>query len=308
MTRTSTFALAALCGHVRPTHIRGTADAGCSRIKDLANVEGVRQNSSSAMPRGRSQRNRDTINNSPFTKQSLTGCERLGVNIRGQTLRTGNVRRRHGDLQPAGLLDQGTRIDGRSRRSATPRACNGHPAGDPAARRRRQTSMRFSQGSLAIGGFQAEGDAAKIVAALPTVGRISNGAIIEREIRLRLNRPQPGRLAIRNAIHHRQAHRRRHQRLYRDGDARADRSPPAWQLTRPEAIPGNVVALLTEIEQLPDRAGSLRQDRHRRTLRHHRDGRDVRVSMVAVAQGNLTGDDLRSRRSASRRRSAAAAP
>ena len=34
----------------------------------------------------------DTLNNSPFTRQSLqVMLERLGVNIRGSTLRTGNV-------------------------------------------------------------------------------------------------------------------------------------------------------------------------------------------------------------------------
>jgi len=33
----------------------------------------------------------DTINNSPFTKQSLPDAWKAGVNIRGQTLRTGNV-------------------------------------------------------------------------------------------------------------------------------------------------------------------------------------------------------------------------
>jgi len=33
-------------------------------------------------------------------------------------------------------------------------------------------------GSLAISGFQARGEAAKIVRGVPTVGRIANGAII----------------------------------------------------------------------------------------------------------------------------------
>ena len=33
-----------------------------------------------------------------------------------------------------------------------------------------------AQGSLAIGGFQAEGEAAKITRGVPTVGRIANGA------------------------------------------------------------------------------------------------------------------------------------
>ena len=64
-----------------------------SRIKDLANFEGVRQNQliGYGLVVGLNGSG-DTLNNIPFTKQSLTAMlERLGVNIRGQTLRTGNV-------------------------------------------------------------------------------------------------------------------------------------------------------------------------------------------------------------------------
>src|SRR5712692_11582681 len=39
-----------------------------------------------------------------------------------------------------------------------------------------------AQGTVAVAGFSAEGDAAKIVRGVPTVGRISNGALVEREI------------------------------------------------------------------------------------------------------------------------------
>src|SRR5215218_1846930 len=64
-----------------------------SRIKDLANIEGVRQNQliGYGLVVGLNGTG-DTLNNIPFTKQSLQAMlERLGVNIRGQALRTGNV-------------------------------------------------------------------------------------------------------------------------------------------------------------------------------------------------------------------------
>src|ERR1041384_3775354 len=59
-----------------------------SRIKDLANIEGVRQNQlfGYGLVVGLNGTG-DTLNNVPFTKQSLTAMlERMGVNIRGQTL------------------------------------------------------------------------------------------------------------------------------------------------------------------------------------------------------------------------------
>jgi flagellar basal body P-ring protein FlgI len=64
-----------------------------SRIKDLANVEGIRQNQliGYGLVVGLNGTG-DTLNNTPFTKQSLQGMlERLGINIRGQQIRTGNV-------------------------------------------------------------------------------------------------------------------------------------------------------------------------------------------------------------------------
>ena len=67
--------------------------AAMSRIKDLASIEGVRQNQlfGYGLVVGLNGTG-DTLNNTPFTKQSLQAMlERLGVNIRGQQIRTGNV-------------------------------------------------------------------------------------------------------------------------------------------------------------------------------------------------------------------------
>src|SRR5687767_9001804 len=69
-----------------------SADA-TSRIKDLANIEGVRQNQliGYGLVVGLNGTG-DTLNNIPFTKQSLQAMlERMGVNIRGANIRTGNV-------------------------------------------------------------------------------------------------------------------------------------------------------------------------------------------------------------------------
>src|SRR5436853_7520905 len=70
------------------------APAGAtSRIKDLANIEGVRQNQliGYGLVVGLNGTG-DTLNNIPFTKQSLQAIlERMGVNIRGASIRNGNV-------------------------------------------------------------------------------------------------------------------------------------------------------------------------------------------------------------------------
>ena len=200
-----------------------------SRIKDLANIEGVRQNQliGYGLVVGLNGTG-DTLNNIPFTKQSLTAMlERLGVNIRGQTLRTGNVAAVMvtANLPPFGT--QGTRIDITVSALGDSKSLQGGTLLVTPLLGADGNVYAVGQGSVAIGGFQAEGEAAKIVRGVPTVGRIANGALIEREIEFN---PQPAEPAAHGAaqsrFHHRQAHRRRHQRLHRRADGRAARSRP----------------------------------------------------------------------------------
>ena len=87
--------------------------AATSRIKDLANIEGVRQNQliGYGLVVGLNGTG-DTLNNIPFTKQSIQAMlERMGVNIRGAQIRTGNVAAVMvtANLPPFGT--QGTRVD-----------------------------------------------------------------------------------------------------------------------------------------------------------------------------------------------------
>jgi flagellar P-ring protein precursor FlgI len=144
------------------------------------------------------------------------------------------------------------------------------------------------QGSVAIGGFQAEGEAAKIVRGVPTVGRISNGALIEREIDFTLNKLSQLRMALRNPDF---TTAKRIAAAVNDfiGQPTAEPLDPGTVgITIPQQYRGNVISLLTEIEQLqvePDQSAKIVIDERSGIIVM---GRDVRVSMVAVAQGNLT--------------------
>ena len=145
-----------------------------------------------------------------------------------------------------------------------------------------------AQGSLAIAGFRAEGDAAKITRGVPTVGRIANGAIVEREGEFALNRLNQVRLSLRNAD---LTTAKRIAAAINDfiGAPTAEPLDPSTvQINVPKQFAGNVVALLTEIEQLqiePDLPAKIVIDERSGIIVL---GRDVRVSMVAVAPGNLT--------------------
>ena len=261
-----------------------------SRIKDLANIEGVRQNQliGYGLVVGLNGTG-DTLNNIPFTKQSLTAMlERLGVNVRGQTLRTGNVAAVMvtSNLPPFGT--QGTRVDVTVSALGDSKSLQGGTLLVTPLLGADGNVYAVAQGSVAIAGFSAEGEAAKVVRGVPTVGRISNGAVIEREIDFALNRLNQLRMALRNPDF---TTAKRIAMAINDfiGAPTAEPIDPATvEITVPQQFRGNVVALLTEIEQLqvePDMPAKIVIDERSGVIVM---GRDVRVSMVAVAQGNLT--------------------
>jgi flagellar P-ring protein precursor FlgI len=267
----------------------GTAQAA-SRIKDLVDVEGVRENQliGYGLVVGLNGTG-DTLNNIPFTKQSLTAMlERLGVNIRGAQLRTGNVAAVMvtGNLQA--FATQGTRADVVVSALGDAKSLQGGTLLVTPLMGADGNVYAVAQGTVAVAGFQAEGDAAKIVRGVPTVGRISNGAIVEREIDFAINRMSNIRLALRNPD---LTTAKRIAGAINDflGAAAAepiDRS--TIMLAVPQKYSGNIVQLLTEIEPLqiePDLTAKVVIDERSGIVVM---GRDVRVSTVAVAQGNLT--------------------
>ncbi len=261
-----------------------------SRIKDLANIEGVRQNQliGYGLVVGLNGTG-DTLNNIPFTKQSLQAMlERLGVNVRGQTLRTGNVAAVMVTANFPAFATQGTRIDVTVSSLGDAKSLQGGMLLVTPLLGADGNVYAVGQGSVAIGGFQAEGEAAKIVRGVPTVGRISNGALIEREIEFNLNRQSQLRMALRNPDFTTAKRIAAAINDYIGVPTAEPLDPSTIGITVPQQYRGNVVSLLTEVEQLqvePDLAAKIVIDERSGIIVM---GNDVRVSTVAVAQGNLT--------------------
>ena len=261
-----------------------------SRIKDLANIEGVRQNQliGYGLVVGLNGTG-DTLNNIPFTKQSLQAMlERLGVNVRGQTLRTGNVAAVMVTANFPAFATQGTRIDVTVSSLGDAKSLQGGMLLVTPLLGADGNVYAVGQGSVAIGGFQAEGEAAKIVRGVPTVGRIANGALIEREIEFNLNRQSQLRMALRNPDFTTAKRIAAAINDYVGVPTAEPLDPSTIGITVPQQYRGNVISLLTEVEQLqvePDLAAKIVIDERSGIIVM---GNDVRVSTVAVAQGNLT--------------------
>ena len=266
------------------------AQAAASRIKDIASIEGVRQNQlvGYGIVVGLNGTG-DTLNNSPFTKQSGTAMlERLGVNIRGANMRTANMAAVIVTANLPPFSAQGTRIDITVSSLGDAKSLQGGTLLATPLLGADGEVYAVAQGSVAISGFSAEGEASKITRGVPTVGRVAGGALIEREIEFALRAQKSVRLALRNPDF---TTARRMAAVINDfmgADTAEPTDPSTVTLQVPPNFRGNMVQLITEIEQLrvdPDQGARVVIDERSGIIVM---GKDVRVSTVAVAQGNLT--------------------
>jgi flagellar P-ring protein FlgI len=261
-----------------------------SRIKDLAQIEGVRQNQlvGYGLVVGLNGTG-DTLNNAPFTKQSLQAMlERLGVNTRGATLRTANVAAVMVTANLPAFATQGTRLDVTVSALGDAKSLQGGTLLVTPLLGADGEVYAVGQGSVAIAGFQAEGEAAKVTRGVPTVGRISNGALIEREVEFKLNVQKALRLSLRNPDLTTAKRVAAAINDFMGADAAEPTDPSTVNVHIPPKYHGNMIRLLTEIEQLqvePDQTARIVIDERSGIIVM---GKDVRVSTIAVAQGNLT--------------------
>jgi flagellar P-ring protein precursor FlgI len=261
-----------------------------SRIKDLADIEGVRDN----MLIGYGlvvglQNSGDSLKNAPFTQQALqTMLERLGVNTRGQQVNTKDVAAVMVTANLPAFAAQGARIDVTVSAMGDAKSLSGGALLATPLLAADGEVYALAQGPVAVGGFSAQGQAASVTRGVPTSGRISNGAIVEKEINYALAAAPSVRLSLRNpdlttAQRMAQAINR-----YLGSFAATATDPSTVRLTRPDNYTGNIVALLTDIEQLkvePDLPAKVVVDEQSGVIVM---GSDVRISTVAIAQGNLT--------------------
>jgi flagellar P-ring protein precursor FlgI len=266
--------------------------AAKSRIKDIADFEGVRSNMlvGYGLVVGLNGTG-DTINNSPFTQQSLIGMlERLGVNTRdiSNTLRTKNVAAVMVTATLPAFSRQGTRVDVNV--GALGDATNllgGTLLVTPLLGADGEV-YSVAQGPIAVSGFSASGQGASVTKGSPTSGRIANGGVVERELGFQLASLRTVNIALRNPDL--TTARRVAQAINGHIRAIAARAidPGTVTLTVPDGREGDLVGLMTDIEQLevePDQVARVIIDERSGTIVM---GENVRISTVAIAQGNLT--------------------
>ena len=269
--------------------LTGPAAAQSVRIKDIADVEGVRDNQLVGYGlvvglAGTGDRLRTAI----FTRQSLIGMlERLGVNTRDNEARldTRNVAAVMVTANLPAFARPGSRID--ISVSALGDATNlqgGTLVVTPLLGADGEV-YAVAQGAVATGAVAARGAAGSVQRGVPTSARIASGAIVEREVPYSLAGRPSIRLSLRNPDMT-TARRIAAAINQSTGSTSAVATDPR---TVALAMAGrDPVGFLAQIEQLrvePDQVARVVIEEASGTIVM---GANVRVSTVAIAQGNLT--------------------
>ncbi|HEV7267416.1 MAG TPA: flagellar basal body P-ring protein FlgI [Falsiroseomonas sp.] len=259
------------------------------RIKDIADVEGVRDNQlvGYGLIVGLNGTG-DRLRSAPFTRQSLIGVlERLGVNTRDQESRldTRNVAAVMVTANLPPFARPGSRIDvAVSTLGDASNITGGTLLVTPLLGADGEV-YAVAQGAIATGAIAARGAGGSVTRGVPTAGRISSGAVVEREVAFRFAQGDRIRLSLRNPD-------LTTARRIAAAINRMARSPAA-QATDPRTVELSLVGrdamgFLAEIEQLrvqPDQVARVVIEEASGTIVM---GANVRISTVAIAQGNLT--------------------
>lgn len=282
--------VAVLLGSLVGVVLSPFAQAKTSRIKDIVNIEGVRDNQliGYGLVVGLNGTG-DSLSNSPFTQESLIAMlDRLGVSVRGENLNTGNIAAVMvtSDLPP--FMNQGSRIDVTISALGDASSLQGGTLLVTPLLAADGDVYAVAQGEVSISGFTVSGDAGSITQNIPTSGRIANGGIVEREIEFRLEDLQEIRLALKNPDF--TTARRIAQAIngYASDNVADSENSSSVVLKLPANYKGSIVDFITDIEQLP-----VQPDQVARVVISERSGivvigSEVKISNVAIAQGSLT--------------------
>lgn len=258
------------------------------RIKDIVDVEGVRTNQliGYGLVVGLNGTG-DKLNNNVFTLESLVGMlERLGVNTRDQiaNLTTKDVAAVMVTAELPAFARTGSRIDVSIGALGDATNLTGGLLLVTPLLAADGEVYAVAQGALATGAIAARGAASSVSRGVPTSARIANGASVERSVEYRLDKATTLRLGLRNPDL---------TTARRIAAAINTALGPISRATDPRTVaidfgardPIDTLATLEDLRVEPDSPAIVVIEEASGTVVM---GANVRISTVAIAQGNLT--------------------
>ena len=258
------------------------------RIKDIADFEGVRDNQlvGYGLVVGLNGTG-DKLQNNVFTRESLIGMlERMGVNTRDQVtaLSTKNVAAVMVTAELPAFARSGSRIDVAVSALGDATNLTGGTLLVTPLLAADGDVYAVGQGTVSTGAIAARGAAASVTRGVPTAGRIANGATVEREVPFRMAPDNILRISLRNPDL--TTAERIAMVINRSIGRMAKATDPRTVVL--DLAGRDRIETLGAIERLhvePDNAAMVVIDEASGTIVM---GANVRISTVAIAQGNLT--------------------
>lgn len=263
-----------------------------SRIKDITDVEGIRENQlvGYGLVMGLAGTG-DTMRGSPFTEQSARSMlQRLGVAVPPGSIKARNVAAVIVTARLPPFVAAGERIDVSVSSLGDASSLRGGTLVLTPLSAADGNAYAVAQGAVSVTGLQASGQAEQLTEGTPTGGRIPGGALIERELTADFNSAQTLSLKIRNpdfatASRIAEVINRYASKTYGNAIAHAEdfrtvviKRPKKTSSSRLMAVLGN---LLVEADSparvvIDEKTGTIVI------------GSKVRVSPVAIAHGTIT--------------------
>ena len=266
------------------------AHANSIRIKDLVEFDGVRGNDlvGYGLVVGLNGTG-DGIRNAPFTEDIMSNIlERLGVNITGEQFRPKNVAAVFVTASLPPFARTGSRIDVTVSAIGDAKSLLGGTLIMTPLNAADGEIYAVGQGTVIAGGATAEGDGATVTKGVPTSGVIPSGARVEREIDFDFTKLKSIRLALRTPdfTTAERIERAINGKYGRVVSRMLDSGTVVVDITATRAIsPAHALGTIENIGVEPERRARVVVDQRSGTIVM---GEDVRISRVAVSQGNLT--------------------
>ncbi len=260
------------------------------RVKDLADIEGVRGNQllGYGLVVGLN-RTGDKVQQNLYARQTLQNLlERMGISTEAASLKPENIATVLVTATLPPFARQGSKIDVTVSSIGDAKSLQGGTLILTPLKGIDGQVYAVAQGSVSIGGISAGNSGNSVEINHPTVGRVPNGANIERLVPTELAANNHLILVLRNEDFSTSA---RLEKIINDkfGSKTANALDGRnVEVNLPEGYAGNRVAFIAELESLrlvPDNIAQIIIKERTGTIVM---GREVRISAVAISQGGVT--------------------
>ncbi len=264
------------------------SDASAARLKDIASFSGVRTNQLVGYGLVVGLAGTGDGSSSTFTLRSMSNMlEKMGVETNAENLKPKNVAAVMVTAKFPVSSKPGSQLDITVSSLGDAKSLLGGVLLVTPLKGLDGRVYAVAQGSMTIGGFSVSGEAATAQKNIPTVGRIPNGAVVERGVPFKFNNQtqMTVNLTIRDFGTTMQVVNKINAAMGGEFASATDISTVELEL--PDRFKGNMVPLMASLENIdisPDGKAKVIVDEKTGTVVL---GQDVRLTKVAVAHGNL---------------------